>query len=436
MSTELVGIICFAAFVVLAVLGFPILYTMLLVGMVGYTLIDGWGVMSEMLGIICFKGIHSFGLTVIPLFILLGNLATHSGIAGDLYTAARLWLSRLNGGLAHATIAAGAVFAAASGAASASAAVFTRLALPEMKRTGYDMTLSTGAVAAAGPLAAMIPPSVLMIVYSMLSEASLGHLFIAGVVPGIMTAVLLMGMIWIRCRLNPSLAPATGSISWKLRFKSLSTVWPMIIIVLSVLGSIYVGIATPTEAASLGAFSTLVMGVVMRRLNWRNIYDSLLDSALITGIIMAIVMAARVFTHAITISGLTTMIINTLASLDITPLIVLIVLMGVYIILGCLIPAIPLLFLTMPVVVPIVHLLGFDPVWFGILMVCVLELGAITPPMGISLFAVKGALPQNIDVSIAQIAKGAVPFMFGYLVALAILIAFPSISLFLPSLMM
>jgi len=435
MPGELVGIIALVVLLVFLVMGLPVVVSLALVGIVGYIVMGGWHATLGIVGLTTFTAIHSHALTVVPLFILIGNIVIHVGLAKDVFTALHHWLSRLPGGLAHATVFVCTVFAAASGSGIAASAIFTKLAVPEMKKAGYSMALACGAVAAAGPLASMIPPSVVMVTYTMVSDSSLGELLIAGVFPGIMISLLFVTMILIHVTLNPSLAPRATGVSWKARFQSLSMAWPIIVIIVFVLGSIYAGIATPTEAGAMGVGGALIVGLAMRRLTWRALRDSLLDAAVVTGMIMLIFVAAKIFANFMVLSGLTQSLTIWVTGLGVSPVLVIVMIMIMYIFLGCFMNSTAMIFITGPAVIPLVTALGFSLTWFGILVVCVIELGAITPPFGICLFAVKGALPKDCDVPLGTILKGALPFMACYLVALSLLIAFPKIALFLPGTM-
>lgn len=436
MSDELIGLLSFILVFILLLARVPIIASMLFCGLLGYILIDGWNVSINTFSVILFRGIYAYSLTVVPLFVLIGNFAIHTGFAADAFKALRYWVGKLPGGLAIATIFANTLFAAISGAGIAAAAVFTKVAVPEMKKAGYDLRLATGTCAGAAPLAAMIPPSVVMVIYAMLSEADLRKLLIAGIIPGIMISILLVVALLIVTLLRPNWTPKeTLKVSWKVRFVSIGSVWPLIFIAVFILGTIYLGIATPTEAGALGTFMALVLGLALRKLGWQAIRESLLDAATISGAILGIYLGAKMFSQMLTISGLPQMIVSIVMAMHLPAMIVIIMFMVIYIILGCFMDAITMMYLTIGTMVPILKAFDVDLVWFGIMVVSMVELGAITPPFGVNLFAVKASLPKDVNISLGGIVQGSLPYMFVYPVALALIMAFPAIALYLPNMM-
>jgi tripartite ATP-independent transporter DctM subunit len=340
--------------------------------------------------------------------------------------------------MAIAVIVANAFFAAMSGASIAASAMFARIAVPEMKKRGYDTGLACGVVAGAGPIAAMIPPSGVMVIYCLLADVALGKQLIAGIIPGIIT-VMIMALITVsRCSWKPSLAPPVSGATWKERFTSLAAVGPVLLIILSILGTIYLGIATPTEAAALGALATALICIAKRRLSWRSLYNALINTVLIGGMMTILFVGGRVFGSMVTVGGLPRAVTELMAGLAVPPIVIIILFIAMYLVMGCFIDNITMMVLTLPIVMPVIYLLGYSGIWFGILVVSAIEIGGLTPPFGVCLFATKSGLIGTTaeDISIGEIARGMIPFMMSYLIALAIFIAFPSISLFLPGLMM
>ncbi|MBI2832572.1 MAG: TRAP transporter large permease [Chloroflexi bacterium] len=438
MSLETIGLIALVVFLILVLSGLPVVFALLLLGIAGYAIMDGWNVMLSALATNSYLAIHSYGLTVAPLFIVMGEIMNQSGLGAELLDVANKWVRKLPGGLASAVVVANAFFAAMSGVAMASSALFSRIAVPEMKRHGYNVGLAAGAVAGAGPLAAMIPPSVLMVIYAMLTEASLSQLLIAGVLPGIMLTLIMVTTVTIICTVKPSLAPRiAGTVTWKERIASTMNLLPAILVVVSILGSIYGGIATATEAAALGVLTMILITVVKRRLTLKSFYKSLIMASVVYGAIQIIFVGGRVFGHMMMVSGLARSISNAIVGLGLSPILIIIMFMLMYIILGMFLDAITMLLVTLPIMMPVVYGLGFSDVWFGILVVCCCELGAITPPFGVCLFATKGGVAGTDaeDITVMEIARGSMPFMFSYIIGLAILVAFPIIPLFLPGLM-
>jgi len=428
-----IGWICIFAMFVLLPTGVPIAFIMLAVGMVGYVVLEGIAPALGTLRMVPFSEVATYSFTVIPLFILMGHVAYNSGLAADLLMLARTWLGRIPGGLVHATIAGCTVFGAMCGSGIASCATMSKIAVPEMIKLGVDKRLAFGTVAAAGTLAAMIPPSVIMVIYGIITEQSIGRLLIAGILPGIVAAINFMIMVYIRAKRNPRLAPAVTGITWQQRFTSLKPVASIILIIVVIVGGIYSGICTPTEAGAVGTFAIFVLGVVQRRMTWGGLKDSVLNTLRTTGMIFLIIIAAFIFTRMLNITGVSTQIVSGINSLDVPPIVILILIMILYLFIGMFMDFLPALFMTLPVVFPIIMRLGYDPIWFGVLITHLDEMSLITPPFGLNLFVMKGTVP---DAEMSDIIKGVTPFIIVDLVTLAIYIAFPQISLFLPNLML
>ena len=401
----------------------PIAFGMALVGFLGMIVAVGWpegGEFSYERGFDAawsyasfepFSFIASFPIVAVPLFLLMGYVAFHAGFTRDIYFTARMWLSRLAGGLALASVAGCAMFAAVSGSSLATAAAMGKLAVPEMLRYKYDPGLASGVVAASGTLGALIPPSILMILYGLFTEQSVGRLLMAGFIPGVLSAFIYMAMVWTRARLNPNLAPAAEAVTWGDRFASLKGTWSIIALFMIVMGGIYTGIVTPTEAAAAGATGAWLLGFLAS--------------------IFALVLGAKLFVGFIAITGVAGALTVWATSLDVAPVWIVVSLSGIYIVLGTFMDPIGMMLLTLPVVTPVIEELGFSLIWFGVIMIKYLEIALITPPVGLNVYILKGVVGDTIPLE--TIFKGIFWFLAMDVVTLAVLIAFPEISLWLPN---
>ena len=401
----------------------PIAFGMALVGFLGMIVAVGWpegGEFSYQRGFDAawsyasfepFSFIASFPIVAVPLFLLMGYVAFHAGFTRDIYFTARMWLSRLAGGLALASVAGCAMFAAVSGSSLATAAAMGKLAVPEMLRYKYDPGLASGVVAASGTLGALIPPSILMILYGLFTEQSVGRLLMAGFIPGVLSAFIYMAMVWTRARLNPNLAPAAEAVTWGDRFASLKGTWSIIALFMIVMGGIYTGIVTPTEAAAAGATGAWLLGFLAS--------------------IFALVLGAKLFVGFIAITGVAGALTVWATSLDVAPVWIVVSLSGIYIVLGTFMDPIGMMLLTLPVVTPVIEELGFSLIWFGVIMIKYLEIALITPPVGLNVYILKGVVGDTIPLE--TIFKGIFWFLAMDVVTLAVLIAFPEISLWLPN---
>lgn len=432
MDNFFVGLAGFAVLVMFVFLGMPIAFAAVLVGTAGLFVIGGEGITFHFLGAIPYSEISSYAYTPLPLFILLGEFAFFGGYAQGAYRTGREWLGNLPGGLCIATIIGGAAFGAVCGASVASSAVLGKICIPEMRKLGYDQSLSAGTVASCANLSSMIPPSGLMIVYSIFTEQSLGKLFMAGILPGILLAFLFSLIVYVRVSLNPKLAPSTKSVSWRRRLASVRYAWGIFLIAFVVLGGIYTGAFTPTEAGAAGAFTAFLLTMFSRSLSWNNLKSILLNAARTTVMVLFIIVGIMVFTHFLTLSRVPLVLSSILTGLPVSPLLVICLILLFYLILGMFLDAISMMALTIPVLFPSVLALGYDPIWFGVMSVLMCEVGLVTPPVGINCYVVAGSVP---DIPLADIFKGVVPFVLMDFVAAAILIIFPEIALFLPSLM-
>jgi tripartite ATP-independent transporter DctM subunit len=428
----LVATIGCVAVLVLMLIRVPIAVSLGAVAVAGFAYLVGPG---PALGILIdspIRTVTNFNFSVIPMFILMGAFVSASGMSRELFRAANAWLGHLPGGTAIATIFACGGFAAINGSSIASAATMTQVALPEMRRIGYDPGLSAGVVAAGGTLGIMIPPSVMFILYSILTDTNLAALFIAGILPGLIAIALYCLTVLVLYRVRKKWMPLSYRADWQERWQSLRDVWATLLLLGLVVGGIYGGFVTITEAAGLGAFGALAIGVARRRLSWHDIVGSLVEALRTSAAIFFILIAAFLFQYFLAVTQMSQLLSDLLTSLPVGPLGIVIVILAFYIVAGMFIDELAIILLTIPIVFPIVTGLGFDPVWFGVLVVVTVQIGLIAPPVGIICFIMNNMVP---DIGLVRIYKGAMPFVVADLVWLAILVAFPSLSLLLPRLM-
>ena len=418
---------------ILVALGTWIGFAAAVVGFMGITLIKGWGAAGGVAGFLPYAVTASFSFSVIPLFILMGYFAFYAGLTRDLFSTARGWVGQFHGGLAIATAFGSAGFGACSGSSTAAAAVMARVSIPEMKKYGYDLKLAAGAVAASGTMASMIPPSVVMVIYGVITEQSIGTLLIAGFIPGILEAILYSGMIYTRCRINPRLGAALPAVSWRERIGSLRGVWGMVVLMVMILGGIYTGVFTPTEAGGIGAFGALVMALSLRRVSWADLKGSVLETAKTTAMIFATLIGVLILLRFFALSGVTGAFTGFMLGLPWPPIGILAVILVIYVFLGMFVSATGMLMLTLPLVFPVVVGLGYHPIWFGVIAVRMAEVAFITPPVGMNVYAVRAVTP---DITVEDIFRGTFWFLAMDMINLVLLIAFPIIALWLPSTMM
>ena len=424
------GIVSLLGLTVLLFSGMRIAFATALCGFIGLWALRGYAPAAGLASMIPFGHLESYTFLVLPLFIMMGFFAYFAGITKDLYFTARQWFGHLPGGLAIATIFGSAGFAAACGASTASAAVMGKIALPELKKFGYDDRISTGCVAAGGTMATMIPPSVLMVVYGFIAEESIGALLLAGILPGLMEALSYSLMIWIRFKINPSLGKPIPKASWNERVSSIGGVGGMMILVVLVMGSIYTGIATPTESAAVGALGAMLLA--WKRLTIADFKSVMLETAKTTGMIFAIVAGILIFVHFLGFTGMPGAIAESIVHLDAPPMVILICILLLYLFLGMFLDGIGMLLLTVPLVLPTIKELGIDPIVFGVLAVRMVEIGLITPPVGLNVYVLKGVAK---DVSMGDMFRGCGWFVFVDIINVAILLAFPQIILLIPNTM-
>lgn len=420
------AIIGFAAVFLLAFAGVPLAFAMLLAGVGGFAVLRGIDPSLHMLGQVVLDASTNYGMSVLPMFILMGLFVHKADISGELYEAANAWLGHLKGGMAHATLVACSLFAAISGSSIATAATMTKVAMPPMRRLGYHDRLSTGAVASGGVLGVLIPPSVPLVIFGLLTETDIRQLFIATIVPGILLLLLFLGAVWVSLLLNPALGPRGERVPFKQRFMALKGVWSTLVLFAFVMGGLYGGVFTATECAGMGATGALLIALARRKLSFKDVLSCLQETAATTAMIFAIVFGALVFANFITLSGLTSQLVEWIQSSGFSLLGVLLVMVLIYLVLGALMEAMGLLLLTAPIFTVIAVELGASPIWFGIFVVMMIEIGMLTPPVGMNVFTVKTLLPE---VKLSTIFRGVMPFVIANLIAVALLIAFPQLAL-------
>lgn len=432
MSAELIGGIGMVALLIMLLMRIPVAFAMFAVGFVGIAVLNGMPSALSLMASESFTLGSSAELVVVPLFILMGNVATATGMSRRLYDAAYAMIGSIKGGLASATIIGCGGFAALSGSSVASALTIGKVSLKEMDRFNYDTRLSTGVVAAGGTLGILIPPSTGFVIYAILSEQSIGRLFLAGILPGLLLLFLFIAVITYMCWRNPALGPVGEKLSLAQKMGALSGALPIVGIIIITIGGIYGGIFSPVEAAAVGAGLVILQGVIMRNLSLSQFWDAVKDSVVTTATIMLILIAAHMINPFLALSNIPQTIGDYLGGLDIPAIAILGLILLTYLVLGCFLEGFAMLVLTMPIFFPVIVQLGFDPIWFGVLVVLTLEMGLISPPVGLNVFIVKSVAQ---DVPLSTIFKGVLPFWGVMLFALAVLVAFPQIALILPNTM-
>ena len=433
MSPGTIGWIAITFLLILLVLRVPVAIAMLTVGFAGFWSITSLEPAFGILQIVVFSSLVKFTLAAVPLFILMGHFAYHGGFANDIFQTAQKWLGHRTGGVVHATIAGSAAFGAASGSGIAACATVAKVTIPEMRKLGVNPRLAFGSVAAAGTLATMIPPSVLMIIYGIITEQSIAELLIAGIIPGIVIALIYMGTVYIWVRIKPEICPPAPRYDWSERLKAIKGVTGIAILAVTVIGGIYTGWFTPTEAGGVGAFCALLLAIAHRRMTWSKLIESLLDTAKTTSMVYFIVASAFVFGSFLAITRLPTEISEAIVGADVHRLVIILAIVAFYIVLGCFFDPLPSMILTLPIIFPAIVDLGFDPIWFGILIVYLSELAMITPPFGLHLFVLKGIFQET---EMNDIIAGSVPFIMAASVILFVLITFPGVATWLPTQML
>lgn len=432
MSDPVIGAIGFAFVVALLAFRVPVAIAMGIVGALGYGVVYGFSTLGFVLGRSVFEAVSPVSLSVVPLFVMMGVFAAQGGLSRSLYNMVASMVGHLRGGLAISTIGASAIFGAVCGSSIATAATIGRIAMPEMRRLGYDDRLASASVAAGGTLGIMIPPSIMFVVYGLMTETSIGELFIAGILPGICGMLLYMAAVgWVTWR-KPEYGPKGPRQDWAERWRNIRDIWGVLALFGTVLGGLYIGLFAPTEAASVGAFGAIVLAAVMRRLNWRTLRDSFVETALTTGMIFFILVGAGIFNYFLDATGLTQALIGWIEGLGLHRYWIMLLLCAFYILLGCLMDSLSMILLTLGSVFPLIKALGFDPVWFGVVLVTLAEIGTITPPVGMNLFVLSATVP---NLPLQTVARGILPFVTADALRIALLFALPALATWLPSTM-
>ncbi|WP_127110865.1 TRAP transporter large permease [Pararhodobacter zhoushanensis] len=449
----IVSLIGFAVLLLMIFVGVPLGFALMFVGVIGFAYVRAdmvgqallsWGDgglefnMRAINGALVMTGqqmydqVASYGMTVIPLFVLMGAFIHRSQLAQELYDAANAFLGHRRGGLAMGTVAACGGFAAVCGSSLATAATISKVAMPSMRRYGYDDSLSTGVIAAGGTLGIMIPPSVPMVIFGLLSETDVAKLFIAGIIPGLILIGLFFATIALLTYRNPAIGPRGDKVAWPERFRLLLRVWGVVVIFVVIIGGIYFGIFTPTEAAGIGVATSFVFAVARGKMGLRELRESLVETGITTGMIFVIAFGATIFSNFVNLAGFTTAISEALIALDVSPLLFVAAICVIYLIMGCVFDSLAMLILTVPIFAAILKPMGVDMIWFGIVAVIAVELGLITPPVGINVLVVKSAVP---GVNIWTVFRGVWPFVIAMVIALILVLLVPQTATLLPDLM-
>jgi tripartite ATP-independent transporter DctM subunit len=432
MSQTEIGLIGCVIVVVLILMGTHLALTLLIAGFIGFGLIGGWQAALGNLAIIPFDRMSNYSFTVFPMFMLMGALVSYGGIGKEAYEMARTWFGQFKGGLAIATVGACGMFAAVSGSSLAGSIVMGKVSYPEMRRAGYAMPLAAGVISAGGTLGILIPPSMGFILIGIMADMDIGKLFMAGILPGITEIIFYMSAIAIVCKINPKAAPSGIKTTWKQKMGSLKLTWPVVALFLLVMGGIYGGVFTVTEAGAIGALGAFLIPLARRQMSRRAFWDSLMDTARMMGMIIVVLAGVFLFNAFLAITQLPNTLGEFLVSLPVSRWVVLVAILMVYIILGCFFDVIAILILTIPILYPAIAAMGFDMIWYSVIMVRIIEIGEITPPFGINLFGLRGV----IDAPLGTIYRGVLPFVIADLLDVALLCAVPAIATFLPYHMM
>ncbi len=428
MTVSLIG---FAILFVIAFLGFPLGFAMLAVGGIGFGILRGAGPALEMVVQQIMDVVLNTNFAVLPMFLLMGSFVFRAGLSDDLYEAADAWLGHHKGGLAMATIAACGGFAAVSGSSLATVATMAKVAIPSMRKYKYADSLAAGTVAAGGTLGILIPPSAALIIYGILTEEGIAELFAAGIIPGIISVVLYIAVIMVITAVRPEMGPRGERTDWNLRFRKLYRVWGIVLLFFLILGGITFGVFTPNEAGGIGAIGALLFAMLRRRMSWPVFFESLVEAAQTTAMVFMIAIGALILNNFIALAGISSGVVNWIDSLNLAPFAVLLVILAFFVALGTVVEGLAMIFLTVPIFVPVIESLGYDLIWFGIVLVMMTEISLITPPIGLNVFVMKTMMP---DVPLNVIFRGIGPFFCADLVRLAIVVAFPPVALWLPGL--
>ncbi|WP_333827564.1 TRAP transporter large permease [Pararhodobacter sp.] len=414
---------------VLLLLGIPVAFVLLSVGIVGLYMVGGTTLAMGILNTAPLSAVSSYELITIPMFILMANFIVIAGIAEDLFKSATIWMGRVRGGLAIGTALVGAIFGAVCGSSAAAAATLSSVTLPAMDKRGYEKSFSSGVVAISGTLAMLIPPSILVLIYAIIAEASIGKLLVATILPSLVVALTIVLTVMFLVWRDPSLAPKGEATTWKAKLVSLKIAGPMVGLIVTVMGLIYLGVATPTEASGLGAAGALLVALMFGRMTWVTFWSALVRTASTSVMILAIILGAKIFGYFITVTQMTQLLIGFVGGLNVQPWVILAIVILVYLILGAFMDSLAIIILTVPIILPMMVSLGYDPIFFGVIMIIVVEIGLVTPPFGIISFIVA----KTANRPIGTVFRGVWPHVATHLIAILILCLFPQIILWLPS---
>jgi C4-dicarboxylate transporter DctM subunit len=432
MTPLTIGYIGIALLIVLLFSGIHIGVVMGAIGFLGIACISGWAAGLIVLKTVPFTTFANYSMSVVPLFILMGGFCFYAGISKELYDTVHKWLGHLRGGLAMATVGACAAFAAVSGSSLATAATMGTVALPEMRRYRYDPSLAAGCIAAGGSIGILIPPSVPLIIYGILANESIGKLFMAGIIPGVLEAIFYIITIYILCRLEPAKGPSGSRTGFMEKVTSLKATWGVLLLFIIVIGGIYVGIFSPTEAAGVGACGACIFAMVRRRLDWQNFKASVVGTVKTTSMIFVIFLGAMILGYFLAVTRLPFELAEFVGGLPVNRYVILALILVVYFMLGCIMDSLAMILLTVPIFYPLITALGFDPIWFGIIIVRAAEIGLITPPVGLNVFVISGITK---DIPMYTIFKGIIPFIIADICHVILLVTVPQVATFLPGLM-
>lgn len=418
-----------ASLLALLALGMPVAFALMTIGTLGLFIVGGWGAVVGVLTTTPLSSAGSYELISVPLFILMAEFVILSGVADNLFRCAATWVGRVPGGLGMATALAGAGFGAISGSSTASAATLSSTTMPAMLKQGYDPKLAGGVVAISGTLAMLIPPSIALVLYGIIADVSIGRLLIGGIVPGILVTLVIMATVWVLVMVHPASAPRGRAYSLMEKLRALKVVGPMVFLFMAVTGVIYIGIATPTEAAGIGAFGAFLIALMERKVSWPGLRRALVHACHASCMIVMIIVCAKVFGYYFTLTQSTQAIVQWVGHLDVHRMVIMACILFGYLVLGCLMDQVAILILTVPIVLPLVKSLGFDPVWFGVIIIVMAEVGLVTPPVGLNVFVVARYAKRPLG----EIFAGVAPHVVSHLLLLAVMVAFPQIILWLPA---
>lgn len=430
MNDSIFGLAGFGLALLLIAFGVPVAIAMSAIGVIGYWWLNGWAGIAYIMGSTPFESVFPYSFSVIPLFVMMGVFAARAGLSRSLFDMLNSFLGHVRGGLAVTTIGASALFGSICGSSLATVATIGRVAIPEMRRHGYSDSISAATVAAGGTLGVLIPPSILLVIYGLLTQSSIGKLFVGALIPGLLGTLLYVLAVLLQVRLSPSVAPKAVRVDWRQRFRLLGRIWPVALLFVVVIGGIYTGWFSPTEAAAVGAVGAFLLALLSAGMTRTGMKDTVAETAGLTGMIFLILIGAALFTAFIESTGLPQFLIQEIELMGLSPLMVMILILIFYLVLGCFMDSMSMILLTVPLIAPLVTQIGYDPIWFGIMVVTVAEVGLITPPIGMNLFVVQATVP---GLKQSTVVKGIWPFVLMDVVRMLLLLAFPMLVLWMPS---